>query len=61
MLNVHDRLVRAKAEREKLEGNVLRNLRPTMFQMFISKSFQMCSSVISNVHDVQMSMMPKYH
>ena len=42
----------------QLEGNVLRNLRPTMFQMLIRKNFQMCSFVMlkcPNVHDVQCS------
>ena len=30
----------------KLEGNVLRNLRPAMFQMLIKNNFQMCSFVM---------------
>ena len=30
----------------QLEGNVLRNLRPTMFQMFSRNIFQICSFVM---------------
>ena len=49
----------------KLEGNVLRYLRPTKLQMLIRKNFQMCAFVMSkypwypNVHDFQMSIMSK--
>ena len=39
-----------RAAISKLEGNVLINLRPAMFQMLMG----------TNVHDVQMSMMSKY-
>ena len=60
-------------KQQKLEGNVLRYLRPTKSQMLMGKNFQMffCYvqiSIISkcpwcprcpNVHDVHMSMMSK--
>ena len=48
----------------QLEGNVLRNLRPAMFQMFMGKDILI--SMISKypryqyIHDIQISMISKY-
>ena len=48
----------------KLEGNVLRNLRPAMFQMLMGKDIQifMISKYprYPNIHDIQISMISKY-
>ena len=43
--------------RRKQEGNVLRNLRPAMFQMLMCKILHIYLRPCPNVHDVQMSVM----
>ena len=57
-------VISSSAAAGKLEGNVLRNLRPAMFQMLMGKDIQIsmiCNySWYPNIHDIQISMISKY-
>ena len=57
---LHCYLTSLSVEIKQLEGNVLRNLRPAMFQMVMGKIFTFETMSSSHVHYVQMSMMSEY-